>query len=272
MNRLGLLLSVIFHLLVLLFGIATFNHHRVLHTQTPIPVELLPIEKLTRLKEMRATQRKKVLEVKDQKASKDIIKEFTQKQEQATETPHKKETPLPEKVTIKEKALKKDQSKVENPTKEKNKNKKDTDAKQKKAEDPFLSVLKTVEDLAPERDEKAKPTKKNVVKSDNIVDKLSLSELDALRQQLAKCWTIPAGAKGIQDLAIEVFVIMNPDATVQKASVKSGGNNTPYFRSAAESAKRALYHPECTPLLLPKGKYEEWHTFTIIFNPKEMFG
>ena len=47
-------------------------------------------------------------------------------------------------------------------------------------------------------------------------------------------------------------------------------NSDPFFRAAAESALRALSHPDCIPLKLPVGKYEVWKSFTFNFDPKNM--
>ena len=104
--------------------------------------------------------------------------------------------------------------------------------------------------------------------------KLSVSELDAIRDQIADCWNIPAGAKGAQDLIVDIFVRMNPDGTVRAAEVtdKSRMRVDPFFRTAAESAIRALRNPRCSPLRLPLDKYDLWKTFTIGFNPRDMLG
>jgi hypothetical protein len=45
----------------------------------------------------------------------------------------------------------------------------------------------------------------------------------------------------------------------------------PFFRSAAESALRAVLNPRCNPLRLPPEKYEQWQTMTLNFDPREMF-
>ena len=104
--------------------------------------------------------------------------------------------------------------------------------------------------------------------------KLSVSELDAIRDQIADCWNIPAGAKGAEDLIVDIFVRMNPDGTVRAAEVtdKSRMRVDPFFRTAAESAIRALRNPRCSPLRLPLDKYDLWKTFTIGFNPRDMLG
>ncbi len=102
---------------------------------------------------------------------------------------------------------------------------------------------------------------------------ISISEKDAIRQQIRRCWNLPAGAKDAQDLVIEVSVIMNPDGTVRQATVVDEGRmrSDPFFRAAAESARRAVLNPKCSPLKLPPEKYSQWQRMTLTFNPKDMF-
>ena len=163
-----------------------------------------------------------------------------------------------------------------------------------KPPDAFTSVLRTVEELKrqPQRPkEKADEAKKKEEKKETYEAQiakalasptrrfdselpLSISEIDLVRQQIAACWSLPAGAKEAEDLAIEVWVAMNPDGTVREARIRDKGRmeSDPFFRSAAESALRAVLNPRCNPLRLPRQKYERWKTMTLTFNPREMFG
>lgn len=102
--------------------------------------------------------------------------------------------------------------------------------------------------------------------------KLSVSEMDAIRQQISSCWLVPAGAKNAADLVVEIEVTMNPDRTVRSSKVvdSSRMQRDPFYRSAAESALRALKSPNCSPLQLPPEKYDTWKNFTITFDPKDM--
>lgn len=102
--------------------------------------------------------------------------------------------------------------------------------------------------------------------------KVTMSEIDALRQQIAGCWNIAAGARQAEALSVEIEMRMNPDSTVRTARVvdRIRMNSDPFFRAAAESALRALSHPDCIPLKLPVGKYEVWKSFTFNFDPKNM--
>jgi hypothetical protein len=43
------------------------------------------------------------------------------------------------------------------------------------------------------------------------------------------------------------------------------------YRTAAESARRAVLDPRCSPLPIPQDKYEMFKEFIFNFDPKEMF-
>ena len=162
-----------------------------------------------------------------------------------------------------------------------------------KPPDPFASVLKTVEKLKrrppppPKKDEEKKKAAKpesfedrigrvltTAVRPHDATRPLSISEIDVVRQQIAGCWNLPAGAKEAEDLVIEIWVAMNPDGTVREARIQDQGRLRAdgFFRAAAESALRAVLNPRCSPLKLPREKYEQWQTMTLTFNPREMFG
>ncbi len=159
--------------------------------------------------------------------------------------------------------------------------------------DPFASVLKTVENLKKSTppdtkpDPKAKPEPKPtpfedqiakaLSKSPQVFDptrQLSMSEIDLVKRQISDCWNVPAGAKDAQDLNVVLEVEVNRDGTVRTADIKDGlrSMSDPFYRAAAESAKRAMFNPKCTPLRLPPDRYEHWRSMIITFNPKEMFG
>ncbi|HWI27959.1 MAG TPA: energy transducer TonB [Stellaceae bacterium] len=100
---------------------------------------------------------------------------------------------------------------------------------------------------------------------------LTTSELDVVKQQIEQCWNVPAGARDAKDLTPEFRVYMNRDGTVQSATqLNPERNGDPYFQAAAEAAARALRNPSCQPLKLPPDKYDQWQTFTITFDPKDL--
>ncbi len=100
---------------------------------------------------------------------------------------------------------------------------------------------------------------------------LSTSEIDLVRQQIEACWNVPAGARDAGNLQPQFRVWMNADGTVRDAQLQNSGQlNDPFFQAAADSARRALLNPRCQPLKLPPDKYDQWQTFTITFDPKDI--
>ena len=105
-------------------------------------------------------------------------------------------------------------------------------------------------------------------------DSLSISSLDALQYQLARCWNPPAGAADAQDLIVEVRIVVRQDRTVESATIVDTGRyaSDAFFRAAADSARRAVLNPNCSPLVLPPEKYDIWKNVVVRFNPKQMLG
>jgi hypothetical protein len=100
---------------------------------------------------------------------------------------------------------------------------------------------------------------------------LSASEIDMIREQISRCWNIPAGARDAKDLVVEIHVVVDPDGMVQQATIVDQGRlSDPFFRAAAESARRAFFNPECRPLRLPPDKYELWKDMVVDFSPKDL--
>jgi outer membrane biosynthesis protein TonB len=102
--------------------------------------------------------------------------------------------------------------------------------------------------------------------------RLTASEMDMIREQISRCWNVPAGARDTPDLVIEIRVVVDPDGNVETATIVDHGRaaGDPFFRAAAESARRAFFNPECRPLRLPPGKYEIWRDMVVDFSPKDL--
>lgn len=103
---------------------------------------------------------------------------------------------------------------------------------------------------------------------------ISISDIDGVRRQIERCWNVPAGARDADDLVVRIRVEMNPDGTPRTAAIvdDGAGRSDASYRTAAESALRAVLNPRCHPFKLPPDKYGQWKSMTIVFNPKEMFG
>ncbi len=105
---------------------------------------------------------------------------------------------------------------------------------------------------------------------------LTISEIDAFRAQIERCWSVPAGAVDAEKLVVTLHIFLNPDGTlaknpqiVEQARMKQPGQE--FFRAAAESALRAVL--KCEPYgMLPVESYELWREIELKFDPIAMLG
>jgi outer membrane biosynthesis protein TonB len=143
----------------------------------------------------------------------------------------------------------------------------------------MASVLKNVAKLKKDaqvapKEQEAKPEPRGAA-TNNPNKPLTISELDAIRRQIERCWNVPAGAKDAQDMVVEIHVDMNPDRTVHGYQILNEARlrSDTFFRTMAESAVRAILRcGRDQPLQLPPDKYDTWRSFTLSFNPREMLG
>ena len=286
--------SAIVHVVILLVAILglPFLPDRTYDEPMPIGVEVLDVSEVAQTNKPLASAKKAAEKKPDEKPT-------PQKPPPAKEPPKPAEKPKPvEKPVekVKEETPPPPESElgeleapkpVEKPKPEKPKPKQEEPKKEdKKKPDPdtqeqdFSSLLKN---LDTQQETAEKPAEQDMMttapaaetpSAGEVGDRVTMSELDALRQQLAQCWSLTAssGAAEAENLIIEVRIVANPDRTVQQASVvdQSRYMSDPFFAAAADSAVRAVNNPRCSPLKLPEGKYDQWKTMTIRFDPREM--
>lgn len=276
--------STVFHLA--LFGITAFGLPFVatdpLVISNPINVEIVNIDEMTQTNKL-APPKKKAEEETPAPPKQEQAKQMTAETPPDLLSPKPPEPEKPEEKTPPEEVVpepvKKEAEKPPPPKPEKPKAKpKPPEPEAPKQEDQFASLLKN---LTPDKadssdaEDAPDPTQENASPLSQIAqlsDKLTISELDAFKQQIAPCWNVPAGSKFAEELVVEVRVIMNRDMSVQNASILDQGryNRDSHFRAAADAALRALRNPRCQPLKLPQGKYDQWKTIVIRFDPREM--
>jgi len=99
---------------------------------------------------------------------------------------------------------------------------------------------------------------------------LTVSEIDAVKRQIRRCWSADAAAKELQSLVVVIEVEMNEDGTVREARISPGMRiRNPTHRAAAERALRAVLNERCQPYRLPPEKYARWRQLTLEFDPSE---
>ncbi len=105
----------------------------------------------------------------------------------------------------------------------------------------------------------------------NYFSELSISEMDALAGRLRACWNLDPGAMGIEDMIIEIRATLNQDGSVRNVEIldMSRYNSDNFFRSVADSARRAVYICQPYNILAEKypDKYDKWQTMLLKFNP-----
>ncbi|WP_296743347.1 energy transducer TonB [Mesorhizobium sp.] len=99
--------------------------------------------------------------------------------------------------------------------------------------------------------------------------KLSKSEQGALENQLAGCWSIPAGVEGSESFVAVIRFNLDTSGKLDgRPSVeKSSGN-----RQFDESAVRAVQKCDVAGLQVPAGKQDIWNDIRVTFDPREMLG
>jgi len=106
--------------------------------------------------------------------------------------------------------------------------------------------------------------------------KLTISEIDAIRRQIERCWSVPAaiGAKDVQEMSVQVRLKLNQDGTLRESRIvdrfRMETNAT--YKAVAESALRAIRNPRCSRFNLPLQKFDVWKDMVLSFNPSDMVG
>lgn len=107
-------------------------------------------------------------------------------------------------------------------------------------------------------------------------EKLTISEIDAIKRQIERCWLVPAaiGAKDVEEMLVQVRLKLNPDGTLRESRIvdrfRMETNAT--YKAVAESALRAIRNPRCSRFNLPLQKFDVWKDMVLRFNPGEMVG
>jgi hypothetical protein len=149
----------------------------------------------------------------------------------------------------------------------------------KSSEMAFDNLLKNLtktpalpqQDAKPQRTQVAAAAPPSSQPKAPLGSQLTASELDLVREQIARCWNINAGARDAKDLVVEIRAAVQPDGTVARADIVDQGRmGDPLWRAAAESARRAFFNPACTPLKLPPEKYATWKDLVVDFSPKDI--
>ena len=112
-----------------------------------------------------------------------------------------------------------------------------------------------------------KESLKNQNQNLNVTEeqKATATEIDILRNHVRQCWNAPYAANELNKI-INLKIFTNPDGSVVNVQIIDVAfyKKDPVYRAAADSARRAV--KDCSPLPLPKNKYELFKVFTFNFD------
>jgi outer membrane biosynthesis protein TonB len=178
--------------------------------------------------------------------------------------------PLPENI----KQIKQLLEKRQNPIKVENLDKQTSEFEKKEIFDPNkISAL--IDKSKKDNAEIGKKTSLEATQSqqNNVVDsKLTITQEDAIKAQIFKCWNIPIGLPYNENLTVKVRIKLNPDGSLinseilDQSRMNLGGET--YYKIFAESALRAV--KLCNPLKVPPTEYEKWKEMQLNFDAREM--
>ena len=274
-------MSIFFHLLVITIGTVGLPYiKKPIHISQPIAVEIVNIKDETTTNRKPNKRRAPIKEEKPKP-----------KAEKKISAPPKVETKAPPKVApldppkVKEDTVK-PKPKIPPPPSEKlekpepkKPDPKDDLKEATEQEEAFLSVLKNLQDSEPDDETQQKTQDKPVPEKASPLAKfsqtLSASEVDAIKaalnKQFAECWNLMAGARYAEDIVVKIRLVINPDRSVQSARIADQWryNQDSFYKAAADTALRAVRHPNCAVLDLPPDKYELCKDLIFNFNPAD---
>jgi hypothetical protein len=101
-------------------------------------------------------------------------------------------------------------------------------------------------------------------------DNLTAAERTGLADRIGECWSIDAGAPGVQTLVVELRVEVDAGGTVRAVRPNGAIPTEPRARMVYEAARRALLSPRCNPLPLPPARLAALRDTVFRFNPRDL--
>ncbi len=144
----------------------------------------------------------------------------------------------------------------------------------KPATDDFSALLNKL--TSPAATPRNARTADRTIKGVGAMNAMTADLSDALRSQIAPCWSPPVGAPRPEELVVDFDLFLNPDGSVAQppqltAQSQAMAASDPYTRAAVEAARRAIY--TCAPYKLPADRYSQWREIKPFhFDPRQMMG
>ena len=146
--------------------------------------------------------------------------------------------------------------------------------KKKPKTDDFAALLSSL--TAPAATPRNARTADRTQRGAGLANAMTADIRDALRSQIAPCWSPPVGAPSPDQLVVDFDLFLRVDGSVAQppqltADSAARAARDPYTRAAAEAARRAI--TVCAPYKLPADRYSQWNEINPFhFDPRQMMG
>ena len=265
----SIIISLLLHtgfIILTVMGLPIFNNQKI-DIPPIVQVEILEITEQTNVPEVskREIEEKEDSEEKkeDLKINQPVLKPKLEKSDE------KVKDPAPEEEIVKPEVVEK-KSIVNMPIRKPVIKKKDNFDPTKIAE-----LIDLAEDTKPIKNVKDEEYE-SLESTDSLINKLTLSQEDAIRSQFIKCWTPPSGMVFDETMIVSIKINLKPDGYLMKPPevvdhqrMNSPGQN--YYKILAESALRAVRI--CNPIKTPasmQDRYDDWKVIQLNFDPREV--
>ena len=262
-------LSVLFHIVFIVLTVVSlpFIKKEPITAQQLIAIDIIQISEKTQLPF--APKAREIIE----KIQKEKEKRVVTKQAPPKITPKEKPKAVPLPDQLKEKA--KEEKKKQNPEEIKELVRQSSEFEKKELFDPnkiAALIDKSKEETAEIKQKQSLELTQNQDSSVSLNKGITLSQEDAIKAQIYKCWNIPLGLPYDQNLLVRIRLKLKQDGSILFSEILDHARmNQPgqvFYKVLAESALRAV--KLCDPLKMPATGYEKWKDLQLNFDAKEM--
>ena len=262
-------LSVLFHIVFIVLTVVSlpFIKKEPITAQQLIAIDIIQISEKTQLPF--APKAREIIE----KIQKEKEKRVVTKQAPPKITPKEKPKAVPLPDQLKEKA--KEEKKKQNPEELKELVRQSSEFEKKELFDPnkiAALIDKSKEETAEIKQKQSLELTQNQDSSVSLNKGITLSQEDAIKAQIYKCWNIPLGLPYDQNLLVRIRLKLKQDGSILFSEILDHARmNQPgqgFYKVLAESALRAV--KLCDPLKMPATGYEKWKDLQLNFDAKEM--
>ena len=261
-------LSFLFHAAIFLFTILTlpFVVKKPIDVPPMISIDLIQISEKTALPFAPKAKEiiEKIKEEKERVVTKQAPPKLIKKEKQdAVPMPDQVKKKIPEKT------------KKQNPEEVKDNIRLSSEFEKKELFDPnkiAALIDKSKEDYAEIKQKESLDIAQNQDSSVSLDKGLSITQEDAIKAQIFKCWNIPLGLPYDEDLTVRIKLKLKKDGSILASEILDHARmNRPgqgFYKVLAESALRAV--KLCNPLKMPPTGHEKWKDLQLNFDAKEM--